>query len=185
MTICLTHSSLGNRTILERPLTAIFCSARCPGRLASRAYDLAQRFRAEGHALIGGFQTPVEQEVLKVMLNSTTPLCLVVARGLPQRIPAVLRRPLDEGRLLLLSPFAPATRRASRETARRRNDCVAGLATRLVVVYAAPGSRTEALCLATFRTGRPCFTLEDPGTANLRDAGVPVLLAAPASPRPA
>lgn len=172
-------SHFGNVEILKQPLTAFFCSVRCPGNLILKAYDLAQKWRAEGQPVIGGFHSPVEKEVLKIMLRSQTPVCIVLARSLPKRIPTEFRRPLDGGRLLLLSPFDAKTKRATVETAEKRNRVVASLAERVFVAYAAPGSKTEAFCQEIVGMGNPsaglriktCLTFDDPKTANLREIG--------------
>jgi len=161
------------------PWTAFFCSVRCPGNLVLKAYDLAQRWRAENQPVIGGFHSPVEKEVLKLMLRSTVPVCVVLARNLPKRMPTEFRRPLDEGRLLLLSPFDDKTKRATQETAAYRNQVVAALADKVFVAYAAPGSKTEAFCREIVGTGNPsaglrvktCMTFDDPKTDNLKSAG--------------
>jgi|GEM_PF-2537507 len=161
----------GNHDILHRPLFALFCSVRCPGRLVLKAYDLAQKWRAEGQPVISGFHSPVEKEVLKMLLRSTVPVCVVLARGLPTRIPTEYRRPLDEGRLLLLSPFDARTKRATQTSAAHRNRVVASLAERIFVAYAAPGSKTEAFCRELAGTGNPCLTFDDPKTDNLKRVG--------------
>ena len=162
---------IGNAKILEQPLTAFFCSVRCPGNLILKAYDLAQKWRAENQPVIGGFHSPVEREVLRILLRSTVPVSIVLARCLPKRIPPEFHRPLEEGRLLLLSPFDAKTKRATQETAARRNEVVAALAGRIVVAYAASGGKTDGICRALVRTGKPCLTFDDPRTANLQAVG--------------
>ena len=163
--------SLGDRELLDRKWISFFCSVRCPGNLILKTYDLAQRWRAENQPVIGGFHSPVEKEVLNIMLRSTVPVCIVLARSLPKRTPKEFRRALDEGRLLLTSPFDAKTRRATQETAARRNQVVAALADQVFAAYAAPGSKTEVFCLKVVRTGKTCMTFDDPKTANLRAAG--------------
>jgi predicted Rossmann fold nucleotide-binding protein DprA/Smf involved in DNA uptake len=167
--------SLGNPQLLDQKWTAFFCSVRCPGNLILKAYDLAQRFRATSQPVIGGFHSPVEQEVLKIMRRSTVPVCIVLARGMPKRIPSEFRRPLDEGRLLLLSPFNAKTKRATKETAACRNLVVAAMADRIFVAYAAPGSKTETFCKMVSSWGKPCLTFDDPKTANLQAMGFDII----------
>lgn len=162
---------LGNAELLKTSWTAFFCSVRCPGNLILKAYDLAQKWRVENQPVIGGFHSPVEREVLRIVLRSTIPVCIVLARCLPKRIPPEFRRPLDEGRLILLSPFDAKIKRATQETAARRNEVVATLADRIVVAYAASGSKTETLCREIVGTGKPCLTFDDPKNANLKAAG--------------
>lgn len=166
-----TYHYWGNRDVLDRPLAAFFSSVRCPGHLASKSYDLAQKWRAADQPVVSGFHSPVEKEVLKVMLRSTVPVCVVLARSLPRRIPTEFRRPIDEGRLLLLSPYDEKTRRVTRETAARRNHVAAALADKVFVAYAAPGSRTESFSREIAASGRACMTFDDPRTGNLTSAG--------------
>ncbi len=166
-----TLHSLGNNRLLAERWLAFFCSVRCPGNLILKAYDLAQSWRAQGQGIISGFHSPVEKEVLKIMLRSTVPVCIVLARSLPGHVPAEYRRPLNEGRLLLLSPFDAKTKRATRETAAIRNRVVASLAETIFVAYAAPGSKTEEFSRALAATGKPCLTFDDPKTAHLLKIG--------------
>ena len=58
--------------------------------------------------------------------------------------PAGLARPLDEGRMLALSPFPSVQRRPTAALAARRNEYVAELAARVFIAHAAPGGRTRA-----------------------------------------
>lgn len=162
---------VGNIGMLTSGWVAFFCSVRCPGNIILKSYDLAQRWRAENQPVIGGFHSPVEREVLKIMLRSTVSVCIVLARSLPKRIPTEFRRPIDEGRLLLLSPFDARTKRATEETSMQRNQVVGSLANKVVVAYAAPGSKTEAFSLAVVAQRKPCLTFDDPKTANLRELG--------------
>lgn len=162
---------LGDQHILGRKLVGFFCSVRCPGNLILKAYDLAQKWRAEGQPVIGGFHSPVEKEVLKIMIRSTVPVCIVMARSLPKRVPAEFRRPIEEGRLLLLSPFDGRTKRATKETASHRNRVVAALADKVFVAYAGAGSMTETFCRDTASSSRTCLTFDDPKTDNLKSAG--------------
>ena len=162
---------IGNTALLEQPLTAFFCSVRCPGNLILKAYDLAQKWRAENQPVIGGFHSPVEREVLRILLRSSVPVCIVLARSLPKRVPPEFRRPLDEGRLLLLSPFDARTKRATQETGVRRNQLVAALADKVFVAYAAPGSKTETFCRAISKWTKPCFTFQSQYTENLVNMG--------------
>ena len=58
--------SKGNLDLLEEPLTALFCSQRCPGDLILKTYDIVRAMRDAGIPVIGGFQTPMEKECLRL-----------------------------------------------------------------------------------------------------------------------
>ena len=60
---------LGRLSLLDEPLTALFCSQRCPGDLVLKTYDLARAMRDAGVPVIGGFQTPMERECLRLLLR--------------------------------------------------------------------------------------------------------------------
>jgi predicted Rossmann fold nucleotide-binding protein DprA/Smf involved in DNA uptake len=119
---------LGNPALLAEPLTALFCSTRCPGEAILRAYDQAAQWRDTGRAVVGGFHSPMEKQCLHILLRGPQPIVLCAARGLPRRLPPELHPALVSRRLLILSPFPDSETRATRELAARRNLLVAALA---------------------------------------------------------
>lgn len=98
--------------MVDGRLLAFFCSARAPGAIILKVHDLAQAWRHTGPVLVSGFHSPVESEVLVVLLRGPQPVIVCPARGLERmRLKAQYKVPLAEGRLLLLSPFATSVRR--------------------------------------------------------------------------
>ena len=138
--------ALGNPELLTGPTLALFCSAKAPARVILQIHDLAQRWRVAGPTIIGGFHSPAEQEALVVLLRGPQPVILCPARSLARmRLKPEYRTALAEGRLLLLSSFAETVRRATIETAVRRNRFVAALADRVLIAYADPGGKTRSV----------------------------------------
>ena len=137
-------TALGNLELLSKPMTALFCSARCPGGVILPAYDQAAAWREEGRCVISGFHSPVEKECLRILLRGVSPIVICPARGLPQRIPPEQQAPLAAGRLLILSAFPETEIRVTAELAARRNAIVATLATETVILHATPGGRLDA-----------------------------------------
>ena len=91
--------SKGNVRLLEEPLTALFCSQRCPGDLILKTYDLARAMRDAGVSVIGGFQTPMEKECLRLLLRGSQPVVVCPARGIDNmRVPRDWRTALDDNR---------------------------------------------------------------------------------------
>lgn len=133
----------GNSAHLALPITALFCSGRCPGKLILRTYDQAAKWRDEGHCVISGFHSPVEKECLRILLRGSQPVIICPARAIPKRIPAEWRKPLDDGRLLILSFFPETQTRITADLAARRNELVAALADDVFVAHATPGGRLE------------------------------------------
>jgi predicted Rossmann fold nucleotide-binding protein DprA/Smf involved in DNA uptake len=165
-------TSRGNLDLLEKRTLALFCSARCPGNLILRSYDFARRLRDPELAVIGGFHSPMEKECLALLLRSEQPVVICPARSIENlRVPTEWREPLEDGRLLLLSPFDAGHRRTTEQTARIRNDFVASLADEVFVAHAAPESKTEAFCEEIVARGKVLLTLDSPDNAHLLALG--------------
>ncbi len=87
------------------------------------------------------------------------------------RIPNTWKEAIDNGRLLMLSPFEKKHRRVTALLSDQRNRLVALLAKDVFLPYAAPGSRTENLCKDTIRSGKQILTFEDEANRSLTALG--------------
>jgi predicted Rossmann fold nucleotide-binding protein DprA/Smf involved in DNA uptake len=121
--------------------------------------------------VIGGFHSPMERECLNILLRSPHAVIVCPARGLPRRIQPEFKRPLTEGRLLLLSVFPDSIKRATVETTHQRNRVVAVLADKIFIAYAAPDSQTEFFAREVLGWRKPLFTFPDSSTKNLIELG--------------
>ena len=163
----------GTLGLLDTRLIGFFCSVRCPGDVILKTYDLARALREINVTIVGGFQSPMEKEFLDLLLRGSASVVVCPARGLGHmRIPKSWKKPLDEGRLLLLSFFDDNIRRPTATIAARRNACVATLADRLLVAYAEKGGKIEALCKEALTEGKPVFALDSVDNALLVECGV-------------
>ena len=141
---------------LRRDKLGPFCSVKCPGDLILRAYDYAKRLRDDGVAVIGGFHSPVEKECLRILLRGTQPVIICPARSLGEmRLPGEWKQAIENSRLLLLSPFAGAQKRATAELAQERNRFVAAIADRVCFIYTTPGGTLESLANDLREDGKP------------------------------
>ena len=167
-----------NESVPPGPKLALFCSVKCPGKLILDTYDLAKRFREEGITVISGFHSPMEQECLRILLRSPHSVIWCLARGMLRRIPTApvdCRHAVAEGRLVIVSPFPDKLCRVTTKTATIRNRFVADMATAVVVAYASPGSKMEALCRELLSAGKPVYTFDHPANATLiHDGARPV-----------
>ena len=161
----------GDLDVLRTESLALFCSVKCPGDLILQTYDLAQKLRAAGVTVIGGFHSPMERECLRILLRSPHRVIACPARGLPKRVPPEFRKALSEGRLLLLSSFADTVRRADEEAAQQRNRLVAALAGKIFVAYAAPNSKTEFFCREIIAWSKSLYTFAGVANENLLALG--------------
>jgi len=163
-----TVAILGNPNILRGRKLAIFCSSKCPGSLILQTYELIQNLQQSAVIVVSGFHSPVEQECLTLLLRSQRPIVYCLARTLDgMRISREYRRPVEEGRLVFLSPFLEKPRRANVDTAFYRNRFTAALADVVLVLHAEPGGKTETLCSEVLPWGKPLFTLSSDHNQNL------------------
>jgi len=151
----------GNADLLELPYIALFSSLWTPPELVLRAIHLARCLRAASLPIAGGFQAPLERELLHLLLRGEQPITICPARGIEgMRLPAPWRPALRAERLLVLSPFPPHRRRPTLGLAGVRNRLVAGLADRIFVVHARPGSRAFRVAAAGLAWGKPVYCFD-------------------------
>jgi predicted Rossmann fold nucleotide-binding protein DprA/Smf involved in DNA uptake len=163
---------IGNIEIIQLTLTALFCSFKCPGDAILKAYDITLDLGNKGTPLISGFHTPVEKDMLDILLKGRGPIVICPPRGLEgMRIPVKFRKPLTEGRLLLLSPFAPNLNRPKAKITEERNLFVGALAERILIIHAEPNGRLEKTCQKFFEWKKPVYVLESANNQSLIDAG--------------
>lgn len=136
---------LGNPHLLHLPKTALFASTKCPGSVILPTYDQAARWRDEGRCIISGFHSPIEKECLSILLRGTSPVIICPARSLPSRLPPEWKLLIEEGRMLILSPFSPNESRVTADLAARRNDYVASLADEVWIAHASEGGKLRRI----------------------------------------
>jgi hypothetical protein len=147
--------------IIAEPTIGLFCSSQCPGSIILQTFDAIVKMRDEGQILMGGFHSAMEWECLRILLRGRQPVIWVPARSIVgMRLKPELQPAFKDGRLLILSPFAPtpANARVTAALAQQRNRFVGALADRIFVAHAAPGSRTASLQEELKRTGKSILT---------------------------
>ena len=169
----LTVTAQGNLNVLDSTLLGFFCSVRAPGDAILKTYDLARSLRDTDTTIIGGFQSPMEKECLDLLLRGTAPVVICPARGLNRmRTPKNWKKPLAEGRMLILSFFNGNIHRPTSAIAARRNAYIASLADRILIAYAEPGGKTETLCKNALAQNKPVFVLDSLDNAHLIELGI-------------
>ena len=135
---------LGNAALMERPKVAFLSSRKVAPAAVMRCYDWATGMRGGGRGatalpdgggtlggsagrlappcVVGGFQSALERDVLKLLLpEGGPPIVMVLARGMWRSVPVEYREAINAGRMLVVSPFSQGVVRVSKETAERRN----------------------------------------------------------------
>ena len=162
----------GNAALLAGQPIAFFCSQSCPGDIILRAQDWANARGPDDAPVISGFHTPVERDVLRILLRGGAPVIQVLARALDgARLPAALRSAEKAGRALIVSPFAATVRQTTARTADQRNRHILTLCHIVLIAHASPGGKTEALALEAKALGLPIFTLPSASNSHLLARG--------------
>lgn len=166
---------IGSDRLLTSHKIGLLCSIQCPGDIILKTLDLMQELRNMEVCVVSGFHSPLEQECLKVLLNGSCGLIVCPARSLiGMRIPSEYREPLALERLLLLSAFGRNCSRKSKANADIRNKLVAAVSSVLLVPYASPGGKTEALCREVAAQGAEFLCIPSDHNSNLLAMGAKV-----------
>jgi predicted Rossmann fold nucleotide-binding protein DprA/Smf involved in DNA uptake len=151
----ITWTGRGNPALLDTPLTGFFSSRQCPGGAIRAAMDWALVQARSLQPVVSGFHSPLEQSVLKVLLQARCPVVVVLARPVDgARLAPEWAEPMAQGRMAVVSAAATSGR-LTEALAAQRNEWVVALADQIVVAHASPGGRLAALCHGWGRTAQP------------------------------
>ena len=165
-------ATIGNLEILHQPLLGVFCSLKCPASLILKAQDVARELGDQGQAVISGFQSPVEKEMLTVLLRGKGSIILCPARGLGgMRIPTNWRPAIQAGKMLVISPFDVQIKRPTRELAWQRNHFSASLAAGILLIHARPGGGLESLLREILAKEKKVYAIQNKANQHLFDLG--------------
>ncbi len=159
---------------------AFFCSQSCPGDVILRAQDWANARDSQSAPVIGGFHTPVERDVLRILLRSSAPVTIVLARAVtgwrpPAPLSAAIRDAIATGLAEIVSPFPETHRRTTAASAEARNRHILTLVPTILISHAALGGKTEELARAAIERGVSVQTFASPHNTNLIQLGATAL----------
>ena len=124
----------GNTTLMALPKVGFLSSRKVPPAAVMKCYDWATEMRDQGVCVMGGFQSPLERDVLTFLLQGKQPVIWVLARKLwtPRGVPKAYRAAIEDGRLLIVSPVSQSIRRVDAQSAAVRNRFILESAQRVV-----------------------------------------------------
>ena len=155
---------------------AFFCSKSCPGDIILKAQDWANARGRESAPVIGGFHTPVERDVLRILLRAGAPSIIVLARAeqgwrAPKPLGLAIKAAVASGTAQIVSPFPATQKRTTAVTAETRNRHVLTLSNMVLIAHASSGGKTEALAADAIAGGLRVETFASPSNANLLALG--------------
>lgn len=134
-------AGVGAAEALHGPLFAFFASRQCPGTVIRAATEWALRQARERRTVIGGFHSPLEQSVLRLLVEARSPVIVALARPV---VSATLRsgwrEALVAGRMTVVSD-STRPHRLTEEAAEARNNLAARLADCIFIAHASSGGQ--------------------------------------------
>lgn len=137
---------VGAIELVKGPLAAFFASRQCPGTAILAATDWALQTARRCSPLIGGFHSPLEQSVLRLLLAAGSPVVVVLARPVEN---ATFRREWRDAlanRTMAAISTSTTSDRLTEQAARDRNELAARLADRILIAHASPGGQLSQQC---------------------------------------
>lgn len=120
---------LGNKELLDMKKIGYLASRKISTLSVLPALDwVLQMSKQTDVAIISGFHSRMEKNVLKILLQGTCGIILVLARGMYRQLPEQYEEAMQQGRLLVISYEKDSVTRVSEATAHKRNDHVRELA---------------------------------------------------------
>jgi hypothetical protein len=154
--------------ITSDKIIAFFCSKICPGDVILKAQDWANARGPDSAPVIGGFHTPIERDVLRILLRGSAPVTIVLARAVQgYRMSPAVKAAVTAGTAQIVSPFPAFQTRTTATTAETRNRHILTLCGSVLFAHAAPGGKSEALASDAVALLLPVQTLNSPANANL------------------
>ena len=148
---------LGNKSLLDRRLVAFFASRTSPPEALHLAQQWAREISLSDNVIISGFHSPIEREVLNILLSRNASVIVALGRTLYHTIPAHLHSPLNDTRLLFIS--FRNHRQPSLSNSQLRNWAVAELASEVVFAPFDDSSQLSTLYFSLRLGSTPCSKL--------------------------
>ena len=92
-----------NTSLLDRYLVAFFASREYSEEVVQCAIRWAEEICQTDKVVISGFHSPLEKEVLRILLEHKHSVVVALGRALYKLVPPNLQVAFDEGRLLFVS----------------------------------------------------------------------------------
>lgn len=138
--------SLGNTSLLDRKKIGYFASSKIASLSVLPTLDWATEVaQHEDVAIVSGFHSKMEREVLDFLLRGKCGIVCVLARSIYKKIPEKFREAYNSGRVLFIAPFKTSATRTSRHLCQQRNEYVASISDELVFSSLTPRSSLFSL----------------------------------------
>lgn len=139
-------ATLGNIDLLNRYKIGFLAGRKIASLSVLPTLDWAVEIaNQEDVAIVSGFHSKIEREVLEFLLRGRCGIVCVLARGIYKRPVEPYIAAFDAGRVLFISNENDSLTRVSKESCRRRNEYVASISDELVLSSVTPESSLQPL----------------------------------------
>lgn len=124
-----TPTYLGNKELLNMQKVGFLASRKISTLSVLPALDWAMQVSKQRDiAIVSGFHSLMECNVLKLLLQGQCGIIIVLARGMYRKLPKQYEEAMNQNRLLIISYEKETITRVSEESAHNRNERVRELA---------------------------------------------------------
>lgn len=133
--------TLGNIALLERHRIGFLAGSKIASLSVLPTLDWASGVaKREDIAVISGFHSKMEQEVLDFLLKGRCGIICVLAQSIYKKVPPKFLAAYNADRILFISPLKTSATRPSRQLCQQRNEYVAFISDELVFSSLTPES---------------------------------------------
>lgn len=116
---------LGNKELLKQKKIGFLASRRISTLSILPTLDWATEVsKREDNAIVSGFHSKMERNVLEILLKGQCGIIIVLARGMYRKLPKQYEEAMSQNRLLIISNEKDNVKRVSEQTAHKRNGYV-------------------------------------------------------------
>lgn len=120
---------LGNKELLKQKKVGFLASRKISTLSIFPTLDWAMQVsKQKDIAIISGFHSKMERDVLKILLQGECAIIVVLARGMYRKLPKQYEEAMSQNRLLIISNEKDNIIKVSEQTAHKRNNFVREIA---------------------------------------------------------
>ena len=121
--------TFGNEELLKQKKVGFLASRKISSLSILPTLDWATEVsKREDIAVVSGFHSKMEQNVLEILLKGQCGIIVVLARGMYRKLPKQYEEAMSQNRLLIISYEKDNVKRVSEQTAHKRNKFVREIA---------------------------------------------------------
>ena len=126
---------LGNTELFEKRKVGFLASRKISTPSILPTLDWAMQVcKQKDIAIVSGFHSKMERDVLKILLQGECGIIVVLARGMYRKLPKQYEKAISQNRLLIISYEKESVTRVSEATAHKRNVYVKEIADKMQIL---------------------------------------------------